>query len=49
MVIPQEIAMAKALTADPERAVAEVCEVLKISFSTYYRHIYRSNVFDKVR
>lgn len=39
VVTPQKIAMAKALAADPERTIAEICEVLKISPATYYRHI----------
>ena len=36
---PQKIAMAKALAADPGRTITEICEVLKISPATYYRHI----------
>lgn len=36
---PQKIAMAKALAADLNRTIAEICEVLKISPATYYRHI----------
>ena len=39
VVTPQKLAMAKALAADPERTIAEICEVLKISPATYYRHI----------
>ncbi|MBW4474781.1 MAG: recombinase family protein [Stenomitos rutilans HA7619-LM2] len=39
VVTPQKTAMAKALAADPERTIAEICEVLKISPATYYRHI----------
>lgn len=39
VVTPQKIAMAKALAADPNRTIAEICEVLKISSATYYRHI----------
>jgi DNA invertase Pin-like site-specific DNA recombinase len=39
VVTPQKMAMAKALAADPNRTISEVCEVLKISSATYYRHI----------
>ncbi len=42
VVTPQKIAMAKALAKDPERTIAEICAVLKISPATYYRHISRS-------
>jgi len=39
VVTPQKIAMAKALAKKPEQTIAEICEVLKISTATYYRHI----------
>jgi len=39
VVTPQKIAMAKALAKNPEQTIAEICEVLKISTATYYRHI----------
>jgi DNA invertase Pin-like site-specific DNA recombinase len=42
VVTPQKLAMAKALAADPNRTIAEICEVLKISPATYYRHISQS-------
>ncbi|WP_432813581.1 hypothetical protein [Pantanalinema sp. GBBB05] len=39
---PQKMVMAKALVADPNRTIAEICEVLKILLATYYRHISQS-------
>ncbi|MGI0488882.1 recombinase family protein [Pantanalinema rosaneae CENA516] len=42
VVTPQKLAMAKALAADPNRTIAEICEVLKISPATYYRYVNHS-------
>ncbi|XHX79893.1 MAG: recombinase family protein [Stenomitos frigidus ULC029] len=37
-VLTPQLAMAKSLAADPGRTVTELCEVLKLSPATYYRH-----------
>lgn len=37
---PQQIRIGKTLAADPTQTVADVCRSLKISQSTYYRHIH---------
>lgn len=35
----KKIAQARALAADPNRPVKEICETLKISRNTFYRHV----------
>ncbi len=39
VVTPQKIVLAKALAADPDLTVTEICEALRLSPATYYRHI----------